>query len=74
MSCRNPNTQISAEISETLETLGPKAKNPQNLFLRAPGDALEEALLFYAKNITNVQVLRDRTPHKGGSYEFFWKP
>jgi hypothetical protein len=29
LSCRNPDSEISAEISETLETLGPKIQNDQ---------------------------------------------
>jgi hypothetical protein len=56
----------------------PRAKN-QNFFsrnftLRASGDALEEDILFYAKNIPNIQVLRAESPLKGGSYKIFWKP
>jgi hypothetical protein len=74
MSCRNPNSEISAEISETLETLGPKFQNAQNFTLRVSGDALEEAILSHAKISPNVQVLMAETPHKGGSYGFFWKP
>jgi len=31
---------------------------------------LAEEVIFYAINIPNIQVLRDRTPHKGGSYGF----
>jgi hypothetical protein len=42
--------------------------------LRVSGGALEEAVLFYAKNSPNVQVLRARTPQKGGSYGFFGNP
>jgi hypothetical protein len=34
MSCRNPNTEISAEISETIETLGPKFQNAKNFDLK----------------------------------------
>jgi hypothetical protein len=60
MSCRNPNSKISAEITETIETLGIKFQN-----------ALEEAVLFYAKNSPGVQVLRFGSLMKGGSYGFF---
>jgi hypothetical protein len=70
MSCRNPNTEISAEISETLETLGPKFQNAQNFTLRVSGGVLEEVVPSYAKISPNVQVLRDETLQKGGSYEF----
>jgi hypothetical protein len=74
MSCRNPNSEISAEISETLETLGPKFQNARNFTLRVSGGALEEVVLSHAKIIPNVQVLMAETPQKGGSYRFFWKP
>jgi hypothetical protein len=50
MSCRNPNTEISAEISETLETLGPKIQNAQNFTLKLVGGALKEVVHSYAKN------------------------
>jgi hypothetical protein len=68
MSCRNPSSEISAENSETL---GPKFQNAQNFTLRASGDVLEEVVLFYAKTSPSVQVLRDGSPLKGGSYEIF---
>jgi hypothetical protein len=74
MSCRNPNSEISAEISETLETLGPKFQNARNFTLRVSGGALEEVVLSYAKIIPNVQVLRAETPQKGGSYGFSGNP
>jgi hypothetical protein len=35
---------------------------------------LEDFVLLYAKNIPNVQVLRARTPQKGGSYGFSGNP
>jgi hypothetical protein len=54
MSYKNPNTEISVEISETLETLGSKIGNDQNFILRVSGGALEEAILYYSKNIPNV--------------------
>ena len=62
MSCRNPNSEISAEIRKTLETLGPKFQNARNFTLRVPGGALEDFVLSYAKIIPNVQVLRVETP------------
>jgi hypothetical protein len=74
MSCRNPNSEISAEISETLETLGPKFQNAKNFTLRVSGGALEKVVLSYAKISPNVQVLRAETPEKGGSYIFSRNP
>jgi hypothetical protein len=56
MSCRNPNTEISAEISETLETLGPKFQNARNFNLKLVGGALKEAVHSYGIFIPNVQV------------------
>jgi hypothetical protein len=35
---------------------------------------LEEEILSYAKISPNVQVLRDATPQKGGSYRFSGNP
>ena len=55
MSCRNPNTEIFAEIGETL---GPQFQNAQNVTLIVFGDALEEAVLSYAKICPNVQVFK----------------
>jgi hypothetical protein len=66
MSCRNPNSEISAEISETLETQGTKFQNAWNFILKVSEGVLEEALLSYAKNFPNVQVLRAETSQKGG--------
>jgi hypothetical protein len=74
MSFRNPNFEIFAEISETLETLGPKLQNAQNFTLRVYGGALEEVVLFYPKISPNVQVLRAKTPQKGGLYGFSGNP
>jgi hypothetical protein len=68
MSCINPNSEISTEISETLETLGPKFQNARNFTLRVSGGALEEAILSSAKISPKFQVLRAETPHKGGPY------
>jgi hypothetical protein len=74
MSCRNLDTQISTEICETLETLGPKFKNAQNFDLKLAGGALKEAVQSYAKITPNVQVLRDETEKEGGSYEISGNP
>jgi hypothetical protein len=68
MSCKNPNSEIYAEISETL---GTKFQNVWNFTLRVFGGALEEAILSYAQISPNVQVLMVETPQKGGSYRFF---
>jgi hypothetical protein len=74
MSCRNPDTEISAEISKTLETLGPKIKISWNFILRASKDALEEFVLLCAKSSPSFQVLRVESPPKGRWYEILWKP
>jgi hypothetical protein len=71
MSCRNPNSEISTEISETL---GKKFQNAQNVTLRVSGGALEESVLSYAKFIPNIKALRDKIPQKGGSYGFSGNP
>jgi hypothetical protein len=44
MSCRNPNSKISVEISKTLETLGPKIQNALNFILKVNGDALRKVV------------------------------
>jgi hypothetical protein len=71
MSCRNPNSEISTEISETL---GIKFKNAQNFTLRVSGGALEEFILSCAKITHNIQVIRAETSQQGGSYEFSGNP
>jgi len=71
MSCRNPNSKISAKISETL---GPKFQNARNFTLRVSGGAVEETILSHAKVSPNVQLLRVETPQKGGSYGFSGNP
>ena len=73
MSCINPNTEISTEISKTLETLGPKFQNAQNFTLRVFGDVLEEDVLSYAKRIPNVQVLRAENISERRVIRIFWK-
>jgi len=67
----NPNSEISAEISETL---GSKFQNVRNFTLRVSGGAMEEAILSYSKINPNVQVLSVETPQKGGSYRFSGNP
>jgi hypothetical protein len=47
MSCRNPNSEISAENCETLETLGPKIQNARKCNLKLVGGALKEAIHSY---------------------------
>jgi hypothetical protein len=74
MSCKKPNSEIFVEISETLETLGPKFQNAQNFTLRVSEGAVEEHVLSYAKIIPNIKILRAETPQKGGSYKFFGNP
>jgi hypothetical protein len=44
MTCKNPNSEISVEISETLETLGPKNKNAQKFNLKIFGGFLKESI------------------------------
>jgi hypothetical protein len=74
MSCINPNSEIYAEIRETLETLGSKFQNAWNLTLRVYGGALEESVLSYAKIIPNVQVLRAETHQTILPYRFSGNP
>jgi hypothetical protein len=74
MSCRNPNTEISAEISETLETLGPKFQNAQNFDLKLVGGALKEVVHSYALFIPNVQVPSAEKPPEEQAVQIFWEP
>jgi hypothetical protein len=62
MSCRIHNSEISTEISKTLETLRPKFQNARNFTLRVSGDALEESVLSHAKIVPNIQVSMAKTP------------
>jgi hypothetical protein len=62
MGCRNPNTKISVEIGETLETLGPKSQNDQKCNLKIVGGALKEVVHSYARFIPNIQVKSAKTP------------
>jgi hypothetical protein len=71
MSCRNPNAEISEEISETLRS---KIKSAQNFILRVSGGALDETVLSYAKNSPKFQVLRAETEKEGGSYKISRNP
>jgi hypothetical protein len=70
MSCRNPNTEISAEIGETLETLGPKFQNARNFDLKLAGGALKEAAHSYALFSPNVQVPSVENLQKSRPYRF----
>jgi hypothetical protein len=71
MSCRNPNSEISAE---NCETLGPKNQNARKCNLKLVGGALKEVVHSYALFSPNVQVLSVGTPQKGGSYGFSGNP
>jgi hypothetical protein len=44
MSCRNPNSKISVEISKMLETLGTKIQNAWNFILKVNGDVLRKVV------------------------------
>jgi hypothetical protein len=74
MSYRNPNSEISVEISETLETIGPKFQNSKKFTLRVFGGALEKVVLSHAKIYLNLQVLGAKTLKIRGSYRFFGNP
>ena len=74
MSCRNPNTEISAEISKTLETLGPKLQNAHNCSLRLAVGTLKEAIHTYALFSPNIQVPSVENSQKGRSYGFSGNP
>jgi hypothetical protein len=74
MSCRNPNTEISAKITETLETLGPKSQNDRKCNLKLAGDALKEAVHSYVLFIPNVQVTSVETPQRGRPYGISGNP
>jgi hypothetical protein len=71
MSCRNPNIEISAEISETL---GPKFQNAWNFDLKLAGGALKEAVHSYALFIPNVQVPSAENLQKSRPYGFSGNP
>jgi hypothetical protein len=74
MSCKNPNFEISLEIRETLETLGPKSQNARKWNLKLVGGALKEVVHSYALFSPNVQVTSVETPQKGRSYEISRNP
>jgi hypothetical protein len=74
MSCRNPNSEISAEISETLETLGPKSQNARKCNLKLVGGALKEVVHSYALFSPNIQVTSVETPQRGRSYKISGNP
>jgi hypothetical protein len=64
MSCRNPNSEISIEISETL---APKSQNARKWNLKLVGGVLKEAIHSYALFIPKFQVSSAETPQKGRS-------
>jgi hypothetical protein len=64
MSCRNPNSEISTEKCETLETLGPKTQNGQKCNLKVARGALKEVIHSYSIFSPNFQVLSVGTPKK----------
>jgi hypothetical protein len=74
MSCRNPNSETSAENCETLEILGPKIKNARKFTLNIVGGALKEAIHFYIIFFPKFQVLSVGTPKRRGSYVFSGNP
>jgi hypothetical protein len=74
MSCRNPDTKISTEFSETLDTLGPKFQNARNFDLKLARSALKEVVHSYAKISPNIQVLRAETKKEGGSHKISGNP
>ena len=74
MSCRNPNTEIFAEISETLETLGPKSQNARKCNLKLAGGALKVVVHSYALFSLNVQVTSTETSQKSRLYGISGNP
>jgi hypothetical protein len=64
MSCKNPNSEISAKNCETLETLVPKVQNSQKCNMKVVGGALKDAIHSYAIFSPNFQVLSAGTPKK----------
>jgi hypothetical protein len=73
-SCKNPILKFYAEISETLETLGPKLQNAHNCSLRLVGGTLKEAIHTYALFSPNIQVPSVENSQKGRSYGFSGNP
>jgi hypothetical protein len=74
MSFRNPNSEISAEISKTLETPGLKSQNSWKCNPKLVGGALKEAVQLYALFIPNVQVTSVDTPQRSRPYNIFGNP
>jgi hypothetical protein len=68
MCCRNPNTEISVEINETLETLGPKFQNAWNFDLKLARGEMKEAVHSYSLFSPNVQVPSAKNLHKSRPY------
>jgi hypothetical protein len=66
--------KFSAEIGETLETLGPKSQNARKCNLRLAGGALKEAVLTYVLFSPNVQVLSAENPQRRRLYGFSGNP
>jgi hypothetical protein len=66
--------KFSAEISKTLETLGPKCQNAQNCSLRLVEGALKEVVHTYSIFNPNLQVTSDENPQKSRSYGFSGNP
>jgi hypothetical protein len=71
MTYRNPNTEISAEIGETLE---PKFQNAQNFDLKLVGGAMKEVIHSYALFSPNIQVPSSENLQKSRLYIFSRKP
>jgi hypothetical protein len=71
MSCRNPNYEVSAEISETL---GPERQNAWKCDLKLIGGALKEAIHSYALFIPSVQVTSAETSQRGRPYKISGNP
>jgi hypothetical protein len=74
ISCKKPNSKISAEISETLETLGPKSQNDQKCNPKLAGGTLKEAVHSYELFSPNIQVTSAETPQRGRSYKISGNP
>jgi hypothetical protein len=71
MSCKNPNTRISAEICETL---GTKFQNAWNFDLKLVGGTLKEVVHSYAIFSPNFQVPSDENLQKSRLHEFSGNP
>jgi hypothetical protein len=74
MGCRNTILNFFAEISRTLESLGPKSQIDQNCSLRLVGGALREAVHTYSLFSPNIQVPSAENPQKSRPYGFSGNP